>query len=60
MADDLKNRGPADRSKISLTERWEVDYWSKALGCGETKLRSAVKAAGNGAAAVRAWLAKNP
>lgn len=58
MSDDLKNRGPADRSKISLTEPWEVAYWTKALGVTEAQLRAAVKAVGHGAAAVRKHLGK--
>jgi len=58
MADDLKNRGPADRSKISLTEAWEVSYWTKAFNVTEAQLRAAVKAVGNGADAVRAYLKK--
>ncbi len=32
MADDLKQRGPQDASRISLNEEWEVQYWTKALG----------------------------
>jgi len=58
MADDLKNRGPADRSKISLTEEWEVRYWTKELGVTEAQLRAAVNAVGHGVAAVRAHLKK--
>ena len=58
MSDDLKNRGPADRSKISLTESWEVRYWTKEIGCTETQLRAAVTAVGHGVAAVRARLKK--
>lgn len=58
MSDDLKNRGPADRSKISLTEAWEIQYWTQALGCTEPQLRAAVAKVGNGAAAVKAHLAK--
>lgn len=59
MADDPNKRRPQDSSKISLTEKWEVDYWTKALGVTEAKLRQAVKAVGNGAAAVKKWLADN-
>ena len=58
MSDDLNNRGPADRSKISLTESWEVRYWTKEFGVTEAQLRAAVAAVGHGAAAVRAHLKK--
>ena len=53
MADDLKNRGPQDRSRISITEDWEVQYWTKELGVTEEELAKAVKEAGNSADAVR-------
>jgi hypothetical protein len=58
MSDNLNLRGPQDRSKISLTEAWEVRYWTGALGVTEAQLRAAVAAVGNGAAAVRRHLGK--
>jgi hypothetical protein len=58
MADDLSKRGPQDASKISLSEPWEVQYWTSQLGCSEQELRAAVKAVGNGADAVRNFLAR--
>jgi len=59
MADDPHKKRPQDSSKISLTERWEVEYWTKELGVSESKLREAVGKVGHGAAAVREWLKKN-
>ncbi len=59
MADDLKNRGPQDRSRINLNESWEVAYWTKELGCTETELRAAVKAVGVMVSDVRAHLSRN-
>jgi hypothetical protein len=47
MSDDLTNRGPADRARISLTESWEVSYWCKRFKCTPEQLRQAVKAAGS-------------
>ena len=32
MADNLKKRTPQDASRISLTEEWEVRYWTTSLG----------------------------
>jgi hypothetical protein len=58
MSDDLDKRRPQDASKISLTEAWEVRYWCKALGVTEAELRAAVKAVGNGTAAVKRHLGK--
>jgi hypothetical protein len=56
MADDLKKRGPEDRSRISMSEKWEVQYWTKELGVDEETLRAAVQKAGPGAEAVRSEL----
>ena len=53
MSDDTENRGPADRSRISLEQGYEVRYWTQALGCTEAQLREAVGAVGNSADAVR-------
>jgi hypothetical protein len=52
MADDKTLRSPQDASKISLTEDYEVAYWTKKFGVTADELREAVKAVGNGAAAV--------
>ena len=59
MADNLDNRGPRDAGLISLTEDWEVKYWSKALACSVMELTEAVKAVGHSAKAVREHLKKN-
>jgi hypothetical protein len=58
MADDLKNRGPADRARVNVHEAWEVRWWCKEFNCTETQLRNAVKAVGVSASAVRAHLSK--
>lgn len=59
MADNLDNRGPRDAGLISLTEDWEVKYWSKALACSVMELTEAVKAVGHSAKAVREYLKKH-
>ena len=56
MSDDLSNRGPQDRSRISLTEDHEVDYWTKAIGVSREALIKAVNAVGPSAEAVRNYL----
>jgi hypothetical protein len=58
MADDLNNRGPQDRNRISLEGRHEVAYWTKALGIDEAALKQLVARVGNNAAAVKAALGK--
>jgi 3-oxoacyl-[acyl-carrier-protein] synthase III len=55
--DDLKNKGPQDRSKINMHEDYEVKYWTKELGVSKEKLQKAVDKVGNSAAAVRKDLA---
>ena len=58
MSDNLNLRRPQDSSKISLTEAWEIRYWTHTLGVTESQLRAAVAVAGHGAAAVRRHLGK--
>lgn len=56
MADDLHNRGPADRSRVNVHEPWEVRWWCREFGCTESQLRAAVQAVGVSAEAVRGKL----
>jgi uncharacterized protein DUF3606 len=56
MGDDKSNRGAADRTRINISEDYEVRYWSEELGCTEAALREAVLAVGPSASAVRAHL----
>ena len=60
MSDDLENRGPADRTRISLDEPHEVRYWTRALGVSEEELRAAVRTAGDLVEAVRSHLLRGP
>jgi hypothetical protein len=56
MSDNLNNRGPQDRSRINLSEEWEVAYWTRELGLTREELEQAVQNAGNSVAAVRQHL----
>lgn len=58
MADDTSKRGPADRSRINLHERWELDYWTKALGVTKEQLEQAVAKVGPTAEAVKRELGR--
>jgi hypothetical protein len=58
MTDDLKKRGPQDRSKINVHEAWELAYWKKELNVSADLLKKAMQAVGPGAAAVRKHLGK--
>jgi hypothetical protein len=61
MADDLKNRGEPDRSRINLHEAHELRYWTQKFGVSADQLQAAVKAAGSQATDVEKHLksAKN-
>ena len=58
MSDDLTKKQPADASKISLREDWEIAYWCKTLGCSKAELVAAVKAVGNSVVKVKSYLGK--
>jgi len=51
--DDLKKKGSQDRSKINMSEDYEVKYWSRELRVSKEQLQAAVDKVGNSAAAVR-------
>jgi hypothetical protein len=53
MADDKTNRGPQDRSRISLSEEYEVRYWTHELGVTKSELEDLVRKHGNSAEKVR-------
>ena len=59
MADDKSNSGGQDRTRISLSEDYEVRDWAKKFGVTPDELKAAVKAAGNDAKAVEAHLKGN-
>ena len=58
MSDDKSKRAPADRSKISLSDDYEVRYWTNALGVDKQELTAAVQAVGNSADRVKQYMKK--
>lgn len=54
MSDDKTKSGGQDRTRISLSDDYEVRDWAKKLGVTPDELKAAVKAVGNDAAAVEA------
>ena len=58
MADDLKNRGPQDRSRINTSEEHELQYWTKELGVSATDLKRLVQMHGSSAAKIREVVGK--
>jgi hypothetical protein len=58
MADDTTKRGWQDRSRINMSEDYEVRHWTKALGVSKEELARAIAKVGDTAAAVRKELGK--
>jgi hypothetical protein len=56
MSDSNRNRSEPDRSRISLSQDHEVQYWTRELGVSEWELRNAVDRAGNSPDEVRRFL----
>jgi hypothetical protein len=52
MADNKSLKGVQDRTRINLSEDYEVRYWCEKFGVTEDELRAAVKRVGNSAKAV--------
>jgi hypothetical protein len=58
MADDLKNRGSQDRSRINTSEEHEVQYWTKDLGVSAADLKRLVQMHGSSAEKIREVVGK--
>lgn len=58
MADDLQNRGPADRARVNIHEDHELRYWTEKFGVTENALKAAVDRVGPMAADVAKALGK--
>ncbi len=58
MSDDKANRGPQDRSRISLIEEYEVRYWTEALGVSRERLEQLVRDHGDSVQRIREALKK--
>ena len=52
MADNKSKRGGQDRSRINMTEDYEVRYWSDKFGVSKEELQRAVERVGSSAKAV--------
>lgn len=47
MADDKTKRGPQDANRISLSEDYEVQYWTDRFNVSRERLEAAVSEVGN-------------
>jgi Protein of unknown function (DUF3606) len=53
MADNFKNGGAPDRSRVSMDDQHQVRYWMETIGCSKDELAAAVARVGNSSDAVR-------
>jgi hypothetical protein len=56
MPDSKTNRGPSDRSRISLKQDYEKEYWKKKFRVSGQALAGAVRAVGHSSKKVEAYL----
>ncbi len=56
MSDNLEDHGPRDRSRIDVSEPWELRYWSSKLGIDEDQLKEAVAKVGPVVGDIRRYL----
>ena len=59
MTDNKDKRGTQDRTKVNVSEVYEVRYWSEKFGVTTEQLKEAVKSAGNSPDAVEQALKKS-
>ena len=59
MRNDKTKRGPQDRAKTNVQEKYEMDYWSRKFGVTPDQLRNAVKRVGPSAEAVERELQRS-
>ncbi len=54
--DNKDNRGGQDRSRINMSEEYEVQYWTEKFGCSREQLQDAVDQVGSQADRVEEFL----
>ena len=57
MADDTGNRGPADARRIDVSQKHELQYWTRELGVDAETLKATVNRVGPMVEKVRSELA---
>lgn len=48
MSDDKTKTGPRDANRVSMSEDYEVQYWTKRFNVSRDQLQDAVREVGNG------------
>jgi hypothetical protein len=59
MSDNKQNIGNPDKSRINLSEDYEVRYWSEKFGVSHEELKTAVKEVGSNPKKVEEYLKEN-
>ena len=59
MSDDNTKRGPQDRSKINVHEKYELDYWSEKFRVTPDELGDTVKRVGTSLEAIERELQRS-
>jgi hypothetical protein len=59
MIDDKQKKVPADSSRVSLEDDYEVRFWCSRFGCSRAELEYAVRIVGHISTAVQTYLAKS-
>ena len=57
MVDNLEKKHPQDANRVSLKEKWEVDYWSRTLKVSPSRLKILVKENGPSVSKIRKAIA---
>ena len=52
--------GPQDRTRINISQAWEMAFWAQELGVSEQQLREAVQQVGPSTGNIREFLANQP
>lgn len=59
MSDDKTYTDGLDRQLISMSEDYEVEYWTQTLGVSRAQLQRAIDRVGNSVDAVRDYLGRS-
>lgn len=56
MSDNTALRGPQDRSRVNMSEDYEVRYWTEKFGVSKERLATAVNEVGSSVSAIERYL----
>ena len=58
MASDPRPYGPIDQACVSMSQPWEIKYWTERFGVSERELKDAVFTVGTALDDVQRYLGK--